>query len=73
MAGVAVPVFDSTGRSVAALSVGTLAGRLNQDRLPTVVELLKKESKLLSENINPFDPTLRRPIQNFAAVNPGVR
>jgi DNA-binding IclR family transcriptional regulator len=73
MAGVAVPVFDSTGRCVAALSVGTLAERLNQDRLPTVVELLKKESKLLSEHINPFDPTLRRPIQNFAAVNPGIR
>lgn len=69
MAGVAVPVFDSTGRPVAALSVGTLAGRLNNDRLPTVVDLLKKESKLLSENINPFDPTLRRPIQNFAAIN----
>lgn len=69
MAGVAVPIFDCNGRSVAALSVGTLAGRLNEDRLPTVVELLKKESKLLSEKINPFDPTLRRPIQNFAAVS----
>ena len=71
MAGVAVPIFDCNGRSVAALSVGTLAGRLNEDRLPTVVELLKKESKLLSININPFDPTLRRPIQNFAAVHSG--
>lgn len=70
MAGVAVPIFDGNGRPVAALSVGTLAGRLNEDRLPTVVELLKREAKLLSAKINPFDPTLRRPTQNFAALSP---
>lgn len=70
MAGVAVPIFDSNGRPVAALSVGTLSGRLNEDRLPTVVELLKREAKLLSEKINPFDPTLRRPTQNLAAFSP---
>jgi DNA-binding IclR family transcriptional regulator len=61
MAGVAVPIFDCNGRAVAALSVGTLAGRLNEDRLPTIVELLNREAKLLSQRINPFDPTLRRP------------
>ncbi len=70
MAGVAVPIFDCNGRAVAALSVGTLAGRLNADRLPTVVELLQREAKLLGQNINPFDPTLRRPIQNLAAMQP---
>ena len=65
MAGVAVPIFDTTGRPVAALSVGTLSGRLNADRLPTVVELLKREAKHLSTLINPFDSTLRKPTQNF--------
>ena len=33
MAGVAVPVFDAEGRAVAALSIGTLAERLRDDRL----------------------------------------
>lgn len=69
MAGVAVPIFDSTGRPVAALSVGTLSGRLNADRLPTVVELLKREAKSLSTQINPFDTTIRKPTKNFAANN----
>jgi DNA-binding IclR family transcriptional regulator len=65
MAGVAVPIFDCNGRAVAALSVGTLAARLSEDRLPTVIELLKRESTFLSAKINPFDPTMRRPIQNL--------
>jgi DNA-binding IclR family transcriptional regulator len=67
MAGVAVPVRDSAGRAVAALSVGTLASRLNPERLPTVVELLKREASKLSSQINPFDAALRRPSQSLAS------
>jgi DNA-binding IclR family transcriptional regulator len=66
MAGVAVPICDREGRAVAALSVGTIADRLNADRLPTVVELLKREALALGPKINPFDPTLRRPARSLA-------
>ena len=66
MAGVAVPVMDRDGRSVAALSVGTISSRLSADRLPTVVELLKREATAIGGKINPFDPTLRRPAQSLA-------
>lgn len=61
MAGVAVPILDQEGRAVAALSIGTVTERLNDERLPMVVELLKKEAKQIGERINPFDSTLRRP------------
>jgi len=61
MAGVGVPIFDAAGRVVAALSVGTLAARLDDDRLPVVVDLLLRESRALSAQINPFDRSLRRP------------
>jgi DNA-binding IclR family transcriptional regulator len=63
MAGIAVPVLDRQGRAVAALSVATLAERLNADRLPTVVQILKKEAASVGAQINPFDPVLRRPAQ----------
>ncbi|MDP3522767.1 MAG: IclR family transcriptional regulator [Hydrogenophaga sp.] len=66
MAGVAVPILDSEGRAVAALSVGTIADRLNADRMPTVVELLKREAAAIGPRINPFDVTLRRPAQSLA-------
>ena len=66
MAGVAVPVLDREGRAVAALSVGTLSDRLNTERLPTVVELLKREAAALSARLHPFDATLRRPAQSLA-------
>ena len=65
MAGLAVPIFDREGRSVAALSVATISDRLGPDRLLTVVELLKREAALISARINPFDPSLRRPSQVF--------
>lgn len=65
MAGVAVPVLDREGRAVAALSVGTLSDRLNAERLPTVVELLKREAAALGPRIHPFDATLRRPTQSL--------
>lgn len=66
MAGVAVPVIDRDGRPVAALSVGTISSRLSPDRLPTVVELLKREATAIGAKINPFDATLRRPAQSLA-------
>ncbi|WP_191488988.1 IclR family transcriptional regulator [Pseudomonas sp. FEN] len=65
MAGVAVPILDREGRAVAALSVATISDRLGPDRLPTVVELLKREAALIGPRINPFDPLLRRPSQIF--------
>jgi len=61
MAGVAVPILDREGRGVAALSVGTTVGRLNADRLPTVVELLRREASAIGPLLHPFDVTLRRP------------
>ncbi|MGH8347321.1 MAG: IclR family transcriptional regulator [Pseudomonas sp.] len=65
MAGVAVPILDREGRAVAALSVATVSDRLGPDRLPTVVEMLKREAALIGPRINPFDPLLRRPSQVF--------
>lgn len=65
MAGVAVPILDREGRAVAALSVATISDRLGPDRLPTVVEMLKREAALIGPRINPFDPVLRRPSQVF--------
>ncbi len=70
MAGVAVPICDRQGRAVAALSVGTISARLNPERLPTVVEMLKREAQSISHKINPFDPTLRRPVSSLAAMLP---
>ena len=69
MAGLAVPIFDREGRSVAALSVATIADRLGPDRLPAVVELLKREAALISARMNPFDPALQRPSQFFGQTN----
>jgi len=50
---------------VAALSVATLSNRLNAERMPTVVELLKREAAAIGQKVNPFDPVLRRPSQVF--------
>lgn len=68
MAGCAVPVFDRNGRVVAALSVGTLTNRLNEERLPVVVDLLQREARALSAQINPFDAALRRPSDSLGAL-----
>src|SRR5471032_531540 len=65
MAGLAVPILDRNGHAVAALSVATISDRLGPGRLPTVVELLKREAAAIGPKINPFDPTLRRPSQIF--------
>jgi len=70
MSGVAVPICDADGRAVAALSVGTIAGRLSADRLPVVVDLLKRQAQVIGPKLNPFDPTLRRPVQSLAALLP---
>lgn len=69
-AGAAVPVFDRNGRVVAALSVGTLTNRLNAERLPVVIELLQREARALSAQINPFDAALRRPSDSLGAMSP---
>ena len=71
MAGAAVPVFDRNGRVLAALSVGTLAARLNAERLPVVIDLLQREAQALAAQINPFDPALRRPSDSLGAITPG--
>ncbi|WP_206996719.1 IclR family transcriptional regulator [Trinickia mobilis] len=66
MAGVAVPILDRAGAAVAALSVGTLASRLTPERLPTVVELLKRQADAIGPRTNPFDVALRRTAQRPA-------
>lgn len=71
MGGVAVPVLDREGRAVAALSIGTISERLGEDRLPTVVEILKREATAIGPRINPFDPALRRPAQLLGSAARG--
>jgi DNA-binding IclR family transcriptional regulator len=68
MAGVAVPILDREGRAVAALSVGTISDRLNPERMPTVVSLLKREAEAIGPKIHPFDSTLRRPAQRLSGA-----
>jgi DNA-binding IclR family transcriptional regulator len=65
MAGVAVPILDRTGCAVGALSVGTLAARLTEDRLPTIVELLKRQAEIIGPQTNPFDVAVRRPMHGL--------
>lgn len=72
MAGVAVPILDREGRGVAALSVGTIAGRLSPERLPTVVALLQREAQAIGPKINPFDATLARPAQRLGGAAPAL-
>ena len=62
MAGLAAPVFDRNGHVVGALSIGTHTARLNDERLPAVRDMLLREARALSSQINPFDPTLRHPM-----------
>lgn len=73
MAGVAVPILDRTGVAVAALSVGTLAARLGDDRLPMVVELLKRQANAIGPQTNPFDVARRRPLHGLAGAVPVER
>lgn len=69
MAGLGVPVFDAGGRVVAALSVGTLAERLDDARMPNVVRILQSEARTLGAGINPFDPALRHPSRSLSTIN----
>jgi DNA-binding IclR family transcriptional regulator len=68
MAGVAVPVFDAEGRAVAALSIGTLLERLREERLASVVGILRTEAQALSAKLNPFDMALRYPSRSLSAA-----
>ncbi|TKC92300.1 IclR family transcriptional regulator [Trinickia terrae] len=68
MAGVAVPIFDRTGCAVGALSVGTLESRLGDDRLPMIVELLRRQADAIGPRTNPFDAALRRPLRGLAGT-----
>ena len=68
MAGVAVPVLDAQRRAVAALSVGTLAERLNPERLPHVVKILQTEAQALGAKLNPFDVALRYPSRSLSTI-----
>jgi DNA-binding IclR family transcriptional regulator len=68
MAGVSVPIFDQQGTAVAAISIGTLAERVNEERLPQIVKALGKEAAAISAQLNPFDPALRRPTQFLSNV-----
>jgi DNA-binding IclR family transcriptional regulator len=70
MAGVAVPLRDQTGRAYAAISVGSIASRVTEERIPIILQLLRREVDLISPKISPFDPALRRSMQNFAAIMP---
>jgi DNA-binding IclR family transcriptional regulator len=71
MGGAAVPILDRDGRAVAALSIGTISERLGEDRLPTVVEILKREAAAIGPRVNPFDPALRRPAQLLGSASRG--
>lgn len=58
MGGVAVPIMDRNGYPVAALSIGTLAERVNEKRLPAIVEVLRKEADKIGKQLHPFDTKL---------------
>ncbi|MBT9289789.1 IclR family transcriptional regulator [Prosthecodimorpha staleyi] len=68
MIGVAVPIFDTTRRVVAALSVGTLTERLTAERRAKVVELLNREAEAIGRRLSPFDPALRHPARFLGGV-----
>lgn len=70
MTGVAVPIFDTNGRVVAALSIGTLTERLTSGRRAKVIELLRREAEGIGRRVSPFDPALRRPARWLGGVVP---
>jgi len=72
MAGVAVPLRDQTGRAYAALSVGSIVSRITEERIPIILQLLRREVDIITPKISPFDPALRRSMQNFAAIMPNL-
>lgn len=68
MAGLGVPVFDAEGRAVAALSIGTTAERLRDERLPNVARMLQTEAATLGAQLNPFDTALRYPSRSLSSA-----
>ena len=70
MAGMAVPLRDANGRAYAALSIGTTQSRLTEDRIPIILNLLQREVQTICPRVNPFDPSLRRPMQHLSAILP---
>ncbi|AQT44124.1 DNA-binding transcriptional regulator, IclR family [Bartonella apihabitans] len=65
MAGLAVPILNNNNYPVAALSVGTLIDRLSDERSVIMKDLLQKEATLIGKRLNPFDNTLRNPMQSL--------
>lgn len=59
--GLAVPITDRNGTVVAALSVAAPSERMSAERLPMMVEMLRREAQQIGAQINPFDPALRKP------------
>ncbi|SAI66158.1 transcriptional regulator [Bordetella ansorpii] len=59
--GLAVPILDGNGVVVAALSIAAPSERMTPERLPMIIEMLRKEARQIGARINPFDPALRRP------------
>lgn len=65
--GLAVPITDRNGTVVAALSVAAPSERMTPERVPMIVEMLRREASQIGAQINPFDPALRRPNQFLGA------
>ena len=72
MAGVAVPLRDQTGRAYAAISIGSIASRVTEERIPIILQLLRREVDAITPKVSPFDPALRRSMQDFAAIAPNA-
>lgn len=70
MGGVAVPITDINHKMVAAISIGTLSERLNDERLPHVLDILQREAQTISRQLNPFDPALGRPSHHLGPAYP---
>lgn len=68
MTGVAVPVFDTNGNVVAALSIGTVTERLTPERASAVIELLRSAAETIGRRVSPFDPALRHPARWLGGV-----
>ena len=51
MGAVGAPVFDHSGRVVAAISVASIIPRLGRERLPFLIEQINKATELLTAEI----------------------
>lgn len=63
--GVGVPIFDESGRAIAAISIACPLDRLDGDREAIMVEILKKVASEISSKLNPFDPVFRHAAAGF--------